>query len=81
MPGATTQLSQTFLGGRSARIVVKIAEGSALKLMVRDQSELEVCRAERNPVNCRWVPLYTQRHNIKIANTGGAMARFYIVFD
>jgi hypothetical protein len=81
MPGATTQLNQTFLGGRSARIVVKIAEGSALKLMVRDQSELEVCRAERTPVNCRWVPLYTQRHNIKIVNTGGAMARFYIVFD
>jgi hypothetical protein len=81
MPGATTQLHQTFLGGRSARIVVKIAEGSALKLMVRDQSELEVCRAERIPVNCSWVPLYTQRHNIKIINTGGTMARFYIVFD
>lgn len=81
MPGATTQLNQTFLGGRSARIVVKVVQGSALKLMVRDQSELEVCRAERTPVNCRWVPLYTQRHNIEIVNTGGAMARFYIVFD
>lgn len=81
MPGAATQLNQTFLGGRSARIVVRIAQGSALKLMVRDQSEREVCRADRDPVNCRWVPLYTQRHNIEIVNTGEAMAKFYIVFD
>jgi hypothetical protein len=81
MPGAATQLNQTFLGGRSARIVVKIAQGSALKLMVRDQAEREVCRADRDPVNCRWMPLYTQRHSIEIVNTGGATARFYIVFD
>lgn len=81
MPGATTRLNQTFLGGRTARIVVKVVEGSALKVMVRDQSEFEVCRAERTSVNCRWVPLYTERHNIEIVNTGGAMVRFYIVFD
>lgn len=81
MPGAATQLKQTFLGGRSARVVVKVVEGSALKVMVRDQSESEVCRAEHTPFNCRWVPLYTERHNIQIVNTGGAPARFYIVFD
>lgn len=81
MPGAATRLNQTFLGGRSARIVVKVVEGSALKVMVRDQSEIEVCRAERPPFNCRWVPLYTERHNIEIVNTGGAVVRFFIVFD
>lgn len=81
MPGAATQLSQTFLGGRSAQIVVRVAEGSALKLMVRDQSERKVCEAESDPVNCRWLPIYTQRHRIEIVNTGGTMARFYIVFD
>jgi hypothetical protein len=81
MPGAATQLSQTFLGGRSAQIVVRVAEGSALKLSVRDQSERKVCEAESDPVNCRWLPLYTQRHRIEITNTGGRMARFYIVFD
>jgi hypothetical protein len=81
MPGAATQLSQTFLGGRSARIVVKIAQGSALKLMVRDQAEREVCRADTDPVNCRWMPLYTQRHRIEIVNTGREVSRIYIVFD
>ena len=81
MPGAATQLKQTFLGGRSAQVVVKVVEGSALKVMVRDQSESEVCRAEHTPFNCRWVPLYTERHNIQIVNTGDAAARFYIVFD
>jgi hypothetical protein len=81
MPGAATELSQTFLGGRNAQIVVRVAEGSALKLMVRDQSERKVCEAESDPVNCRWLPLYTQRHRIEIVNTGRRMARFYIVFD
>jgi hypothetical protein len=81
MPGAATELSQTFLGGRSAQIVVRVAEGSALKLMVRDQSEREVCQAASDPVNCRWLPLYTQRHRIEIVNTGRTLARFYIVFD
>lgn len=81
MPGATAQLSQTFLGGRSAQIAVRIAQGSALQLMVRDSAEREVCRADRNPVNCQWVPLYTQRHNIEIINTGREVSRIYIVFD
>lgn len=81
MPGAATELSQTFLGGRRAQIVVRVAQGSALKLMVRDQSERTVCEAESDPVNCRWLPLYTQRHRIEIVNTGRKMARFYIVFD
>lgn len=81
MPGAATQLHQTFLGGRSAQIVVRVTEGPAPRLMVRDQSQREVCRAVRDPVNCRWVPLYTQRHSIEIVNTGDTVARFYIVFD
>ena len=81
MPGATTQLHQTFLGGRSAQIVVRVAEGPAPRMMVRDQSAREVCRAVRDPVNCRWVPLYTQRHSIEIVNAGDTTARFYIVFD
>jgi hypothetical protein len=81
MPGAATQLHQTFLGGRSAQIVVRVAEGPAPRLMVRDQSQREVCRAVRDPVNCRWVPLYTQRHSIEIVNTGDTTARVYIVFD
>ncbi len=81
MPGAATQLHQTFLGGRRAQIVVRVAQGTAPKLLVRDQSEREVCRADTNPVNCRWMPLYTQRHSIEIVNGGREMSRIYIVFD
>lgn len=81
MPGAATQLHQTFLGGRRAQVVVRVAQGTAPKLLVRDQSEREVCRADTNPVNCRWMPLYTQRHSIEIVNRGQEMSRIYIVFD
>lgn len=80
-PGKATQLAQTFLGGRAARIVVKVMQGQAPHLMVRDQSAREVCRADRDPVTCRWMPLYTQRHQIEIVNDGREMSRFYIVFD
>lgn len=80
-PGASTRLNQTFLGGRSAMIVVRVAQGPAPRLVVRDQSDRQVCNAVDDPVKCRWVPLYTQRHAIEIANTGQQLSEFYIVFD
>jgi hypothetical protein len=80
--GATTQLNQTFLGGRSAQIVLRVSRGPTPRLVVRDQSERQVCKAlVDDPVKCRWVPIYTQRHSIEIVNTGPQMSEFYIVFD
>jgi hypothetical protein len=80
--GATTQLNQTFLGGRSAQIVLRVSRGPTPKLVVRDQSARQVCKpVADDPVKCRWVPLYTQRHSIEIVNTGPQMSEFYIVFD
>ncbi|MFN3864753.1 MAG: hypothetical protein ACK4RT_10785 [Erythrobacter sp.] len=81
-PGATTQLNQTFFGGRSAQIVLRVARGPTPRLVVRDQSARQVCKpVADDPVKCRWVPLYTQRHSIEIVNTGPQMSQFYIVFD
>lgn len=80
--GATTQLNQTFLGGRSAQIVLRVSRGPTPKLVVRDQSARPVCKpVTDDPVKCRWVPLYTQRHSIEIVNTGPQVSEFYIVFD
>lgn len=80
--GATTQLNQTFLGGRSAQIVLRVSRGPIPQLVVRDQSARQVCKAAADdPVKCRWVPLYTQRHSIEIVNTGPQLSEFYIVFD
>lgn len=81
-PGATTQLNQTFLGGRSAQIVLRVSRGPTPWLVVRDQSERQVCKViADDPLKCRWVPVYTQRHSIEIINTGPQMSEFYIVFD
>lgn len=81
-PSASQQLNQTFLGGRSAQVVLKVARGPTPRLEVRDQAERQVCRpVATDPVKCRWVPLYTQRHVIEIANTGPEASEFYIVFD
>lgn len=80
-PGAATQLHQTFLGGRSAQIVVRVSRGPAPRLVVRDQSDREVCEVAGDPIKCRWVPLYTQRHLIEILNDGPEKSEFYIVFD
>jgi hypothetical protein len=80
-PGAVTHLNQTFLGGRSAQIVLRVSRGPTPRLVVRDQSDQQVCEADDDPVKCRWVPLYTQRHSIEIVNAGSGMSEFYIVFD
>lgn len=80
-PGGTAQLHQTFLGGRSAQIVVRVARGPAPQLVVRDQSDRQVCVINGDPARCRWIPLYTQRHRIEIVNIGPEPSRFYIVFD
>jgi hypothetical protein len=80
-PGAVTELNQTFLGGRSAQIVVRVSKGPAPQLVVRDQSDRRVCLAGDDPVECRWTPIYTQRHRIEIVNTGSEKSEFYIVFD
>jgi hypothetical protein len=81
-PGGRTQLNQTFLGGRSAQIVLRVSRGPVPRLVVRDQADRQVCKAPADdPVKCRWVPIYTQRHSIEIVNTGPQMSEFYIVFD
>lgn len=80
-PGGATQLHQTFLGGRSARIVLRVSKGPALRLVVSDQSNRQVCAVNDDPVTCRWMPLYTQRHRIEIVNTGRDQTEFFIVFD
>lgn len=80
--GATAQLNQTFLGGRSAQIVLRVTRGPTPELLVRDQSDRQVCKpVADDPLKCRWVPLYTQRHSIDIVNNGPQMSEFYIVFD
>ncbi len=80
-PGGTAQLHQTFLGGRSAQIVVRVARGSAPRLVVRDQADRQVCAIDGAAGECRFVPRYTQRHRIEIVNTGPAMSKFFVVFD
>ncbi|KPP92909.1 hypothetical protein [Erythrobacter sp. HL-111] len=81
LPGTSTRLEQTFLGGRAAQIVLRVAAGSDLALVVRDQARRRVCHARKDPIECRWTPLYTQRHQIEIVNEGADLSRFYIVFD
>jgi hypothetical protein len=80
-PGASARLEQTFLGGRAAQIVLQVAAGAEVSLVVSDQAERRVCHARENPIECRWTPLYTQRHRIEIVNSGADVSRFYIVFD
>ncbi len=80
-PGTAMQLNQTFLGGRSAQIIVRVAHGTVPSLVVHDQSDRQVCAARTDPIRCRWVPLYTQRHRIEMVNSGNEMSQFFVVFD
>jgi hypothetical protein len=80
-PGAITRIEQTFLGGKSASIVVRVSDGPPLELRVIDQAQREVCEHSASVIQCRWMPLYTQRHRIEIINNRSQVSNYYIVFE
>ena len=80
-PGKSTSIEQTFLGGKSANIVVRVSTGARLELRVSDNARRQVCEDNAKVIQCRWMPLYTQRHRIEIANNGDQLSNYYIVLD
>ena len=80
-PGGKTSIEQTFLGGKRANIVVRVSAGAQLQLRVSDVASRQVCDKDSRVIQCRWMPLYTQRHRIELANLGDETSTYYIVFD
>lgn len=80
-PGATEQLEQVFLSGKRASIALSSPGNSRLVLEVQNGRDDTVCKREPNPNHCQWVPMFTDRYRIRIANPGKKAARYFLVIE
>ena len=80
-PGSNTVIEQTFLSGQKASIALAAADGKVLGLSVLDAKDQPVCREQSQRTSCSWVPLFTQRHTIRLRNPGPGEVRYYLVID
>ena len=79
--GSTVRLEQIFLAGQRAEIAAAANGGEALTLSVRDRKDAAVCSEPFAPAaKCRWLPLFTERYSIELANRGTTPASVYLVF-
>ena len=77
--GRSEQLEQVFLSGKRASVALSAPSGARLKLEVADRSQEAVCGKEGNPTHCQWVPLFTDRYQIRIINPGEKAVRYFLV--
>lgn len=79
--GQSEQIEQVFLSGQRASVAVSAPGGVQLSLQVQDRRDAAVCGKEGNPSHCQWVPTFTDRYRIRIANPGRTDVRYYLVVE
>ncbi len=79
--GGTEQIEQVFLSGKRASVALSFPGGGRLSLQVQNGREEAVCGKESNPSHCQWVPIFTDRYRIRIANPGETAVRYFLVIE
>lgn len=80
--GGTESFAQLFLSGTGASIAVSAPNGGRVAMRVIDPQAKTVCKGEANRGGtCRWVPLFTQRYTIEVANLGNEDVRYFLVVE
>lgn len=79
--GQRAIITQTFYGGEPANVSLRVAKGSPLRIRITDKTNRNVCEESAREASCRWMPLYTQVHQIELVNTRDQNSRYYIAFD
>lgn len=83
--GGTVTVRQLFLAGQRAQISVaqsdRAGSSDRLSIRVRDGAGGTLCDKRVGPpqVDCAWLPLFTDRYAIEIANGGNRPAAFYLI--
>jgi hypothetical protein len=80
-PGSSEQLEQVFLSGKRASVALTAPNNARLKLEIQDRHDAAVCGREGNPSQCQWVPVFTDRYRIRVANPGTAPVKYFLVVD
>lgn len=80
-PGETIHIEQIFYAGQRAEIAGQSLGGQPVQLDIRNQRTQQVCAAKLKPAgSCKWMPLFTERFRIELANHSQKPASVYIVF-
>ena len=66
--GETAQLQQTFLAGRQARVLAFSRAAADFSLTVKDDEGTRPCEGGLTRAECNWLPVYTARITISLAN-------------
>lgn len=80
--GSKESFAQLFLSGTGAHIAVSAPNGGRVAMRVIDPQAKTICKGEANRGGtCRWVPLFTQRYTIEVANLSNEDVRYFLVVD
>ena len=79
-PGAALATDQVFLAGQKAMVSLVPEPGRTLSIRVAAPDK-GICELAARPPRaiCTWLPLFTARVTIEIANKGPASANYYLV--
>ena len=80
--GSRVTMRQLFLAGQRARISVAPTNGaSRLSMRVQDGEGGTLCAKQvgGQQADCAWLPLFTDRFNIVVENSGSMPAAFYLI--
>lgn len=80
-PGASEQIEQVFLSGERASVALSSPGAGRLTLEVQDRREEPVCSRGGKSNHCQWVPVFTERYRIRVANPGNESARYFLVIE
>jgi len=79
-PGAALSTEQVFLAGQKAEIALVPQAGRSLTIRVGTVDKAICERVSANVrVKCDWIPTFTRRVQIRVANNGAAPALYYLV--
>ena len=78
-PGASMTIEQAFLAGQKAEVALE-AKGAEIGLSVAADDEM-LCDRSGPRAACRWVPVFTRRHAIRLVNRGDRPARYHLAMN
>jgi hypothetical protein len=79
-PGAALATEQVFLAGQKAMVALVPEPGRNLSIRIAGPDK-DICDRVAAPprASCAWLPLFTTRVKISIANRGQVAASYYLV--
>lgn len=81
--GARNAIRQVFLAGQAASVTVVPLSEQPIEVAIGPESKAGICarKATRPQANCRWVPGFTERYVIELANSGSQPVDYFLIVN